>query len=163
MNEMVSSERWNTINSAEMALGVQRVIDSIQRHEEPPTECSRFLDKAIEFLVEAQAGGALITGTTLEGVSSFKGTFSPLCMATDVYISFRSESETSDDYKKVNDLLNGYRKTLTGIKEGGIRYETEPEQLNHMEGFFGVLFDLLSQQADPLMKDYSKPFTFDRG
>ena len=161
MNDMITGERWNSIDSAEMALGIQRVIDSIMREEEPPLECQEFLVRGIEFLDEAEAGGALISGT-LEQADSFKGTFSPLCMATDVYITFKNAPDKSDDYKQVSVLLNGYKTILTGIKDAGTRHEPDQKQLKEIGSFFGVLFDLLSRQADPITKEYSQPFTFVR-
>lgn len=162
MKDMTGGERWNTLNSAEMALGIQRVIDSIMRKEEPPSECQEFLERGIEFLGEAEAGGALISGTELEQADSFKGTFSPLCMATDVYITFKSVPENSNDYKQVSDLLNSYKGTLTNISRAGAQSQSDPKQLEEIGSFFEVLFDLLGRQADPITKEYSQPFTFVR-
>ncbi len=163
MNDMITTgERWNSIDSAEMALGIQRVVDSVMRQEELPLEYREFLERGIEFLDEAEAGSALISGTPLEQTDSFKGTFSPLCMATDVYITFKDAPDKSDDYKQVSVLLNGYKTILTGIKDAGTRHEPDQKQLKEIGSFFGVLFDLLSRQADPITKEYSQPFTFVR-
>lgn len=160
MHDMAIGERWNSIDSAEMALGVQRVIDSVMRREDPPAECQEFLTRGIEFLEEAEAGGALIAGTSLERVDSFKGTFSPLCLATDVLCTFKDVPQDSNDYTQVSDLLNEYKATLTNIRKTEIRCQPDREQLSEIDSFFGVLFDLLSRQADPITKEYSQPFTF---
>lgn len=163
MKDMTGGERWNTLNSAEMALGIRRVLDNVMRQEEPPSECKVFLDKGIEFFEEAEAGGALIAGTPLEQAGSFKGTFSPLCLATDVYITFRNAPEGKGGFKEVSDLLNSYKGSLRRIRETGIQCQIGNEQLAEMGSFFGVLFDLLARQADPVTKGYSQPFTFVQG
>ena len=161
MGDMVMDERWNAIDSADMALGVRWAIDYIKRDKEPPHKYILSLEKGIVFLEEAKAGGTLISSGSLEEAGSFfKGTFSPLCMATDVYITFEDTPNRSEDYKKVSELLNSYKEALVSIKNEGLNYHIEPNIFENVERFFETLFDILAQQSDPVMKDYSRSYNF---
>ena len=146
MSDMVMDERWNAIDSAEMALGIRWAFDYINRGIEPPPQYLESLEKGIEFLEEAKAGGALISGLSPEEVCSFKGTFSPLCMATDVYVTFRDTPNDSSDYKQVSDLLNDYKNALVSIKNERLHCHIEPNIFKEVENFFETLFDILAQQ-----------------
>lgn len=165
MADMVMGERWNATDSTDMALGTRRAINSFMKREELPKDSVGFLRKAIAFLEEARDGGALIAGRQLSSASSFNGTFSPLCLATDVCITFKGRSVTKrkgkHDYDKVGRLLGKYADTLRAIEEKGADAEVRPQSLQEVAGFFRVLSDLLLQQEDPTSKGYSRPY-FDR-
>jgi hypothetical protein len=165
MADMVMGERWNATDSTDMALGTRRAINSVMRREELPKDSVGFLQKAIAFLEEARDGGALVAGRELSSARSFNGTFSPLCLATDVYITFKGGSvdrrKGKHDYGEVGRLLGGYADTLRAIEEKGVNAAVRPENLREVAGFFRVLSDLLLQQEDPTTKGYSRPY-FDR-
>jgi hypothetical protein len=160
MGDMVMDERWNAIDSADMALGVRWAIDYIKRDKEPPPKYIQSLEKGIEFLEEARAGGTLISSGSLKDAGSFKGTFSPLCMATDVYITFEGTDspKKSEDYEKVSKLLNDYICALVSIKEKGVKCRIGDKIFSNVERFFETLFDILAQQSDPIIKEYSRPY-----
>ena len=158
MADIVIGERWNTEDSLEMSLGIRKAIDSVIRKEEPTSECSRLLKEGISFLDEAKGGGALISGVT-EDASSFNGTFLPLCLATDVWISVKEEaSDESNDYTKVGSLLSSYKSVLEEIEEKGSMADVEERTLREVAGFFEVLFRLVLQQGDPMTKQYSQAY-----
>ena len=161
MADMVMGERWNATDSADMALGTRRAISSVMRKEELPTGSVKFIQEAIVFLDEARDGGALITGRRLSSASSFNGTFSPLCLATDAYIELKGGSVTrgrgKHDYGKVRRLLGRYADTLRAIEEKGAAAGVHPRTLQEVAGFFRVLSGLLLQQEDPSTRGYSHP------
>ena len=159
MSDMIMDERWNSIDSAEMALGIRWAIDYIKRKKEP-SQYIESVKKGIEFLEEAEAGGALISGASLEEAGSFKGTFSPLCMATDVYITFSNTPNKREDYKKVRELLNKYKNALVSIRNDGLKCSIGASMFKDVERFFETLFDILAQQSDPIMKNSSRPYVF---
>jgi len=160
MSDMVINERWNAIDSAEMSLGIRWAIDYIKRKKEPPPQYLESLDKGIEFLEEAEAGGTLISSGSLKNAGSFRGAFSPLCMATDVYITFSKTPKESGDYKQVSNLLNDYKDALVSIKNERLNCQIEKDIFKNVESFFETLFDILSQQSDPIIKEYSRPYAF---
>jgi hypothetical protein len=162
MGDPAMGERWNAIESTEMALGVRWAIDYIKRNEEPPHKYIQSLEKGIGFLEEAKAGGTLISSGSLDEAGSFfKGTFSPLRMATDVYVTFSDTPNNSEDYKKVSALLNKYKDALVSIKDEGLNCRTMDDGIfSDVEKFFETLFDILAQQSDPIVKEYSRPYAF---
>lgn len=156
--DKVMDERWNTIEAAEMALGIRQAMDCVRREEECPSKYEKYLAKGIEFLEEAEAGGALISGAGPDKTASFRGDFSPLCMATDVYITFRDTPDKSSDYAEVSKVLSGYRNTLVKITDTNVKSEITEASLKQMEVFFEGLFDMLAERSDPIMQDYSRPY-----
>ena len=162
MSEMLLDERWSTIDSAEMALGVRRVLDAVKNGRSVPEEYVVFLDRGVKFLSEAMAGGALISGMVSEA-DSFSGTFSPLCIATDVYIVFKNDKpEKKDDYGsrgKIGQLLSSYENTLKQIKARDTETVFDEARLTEIEAFFKILFDRLLQRTDPIGQEYSRAYT----
>jgi len=158
MADIIIGERWNTSESLDMALGVRRAIDSVLSQRKPPAECEYQLQKGIEFLNEAKGGFALVTGD-LKEADSFNGTFSPLCLANDVYIRFRGGSvDKSEDTKRLSGLFEAYRSALQKVLDKADKSGIKQSELKEIEQFFEVLTDLLLQQADAMTKDYSRPY-----
>jgi len=159
MGDLVMGERWNTEDSLEMALGVRRALESVLRKEDPPPKCRSLLDKGITFLDEAKGGEALISGLS-EEADSFNGTFLPLCLATDVRIRFIGEAASKDENNKIGELLDSYKNVLLQIKKKKSKSKINPEKLKEITHFFEDLSELLLQQADPMMKEYSQPHNY---
>lgn len=158
MSDIVMGEKWNTQDSVEMAIGVRRALASVMVGKAVPSECCNSLDRGIEFLNEAKGGGALISGQP-QDADSFNGTFSPLCLANDVYISFRGGGlDEHQRYDEVREVFTTYINTLKKVKvEGG---GIEQNILKEMGQFFKVLCDLLLQQADPMTREYSRAWAY---
>ncbi len=156
MSDTVMGERWNTKDSVEMAIGLRRALASTIVGKAVPDEYQSFLERGIEFLNEANGGGALISGQ-LEGADSFNGTLEPLCLANDVYISFvGGKLDEHQKYSKVRGLFTDYINALEKVKTNGQSSGIEPSKLRDIAQFFKVLCDLLLQQADPITREYSQ-------
>lgn len=156
MGDIVIGERWNTSESLDMALGVRRAIASILSQRRLPAECKTQLQKSVEFLNEAKGGSAVLAGTLSEA-DSFTGTFSPLCLAIDVYIRFAGE--TKDARKvKVGKLFQDYIDALQQVEKGRNKPVVNKNMLQQIAQFFEVLTDLLLQQADPMTKEFSHAY-----
>lgn len=158
MGDIVIGEKWSTDASLNMALGVRRAIDSVLNGKKPPAECKPQIQSGVEFLREAQGGSAVMTGTLTEA-DSFTGTFSPLCLAIDVYIRFTKKSEKqSANGQKLSGLFQSYIEALQQLADETDKTDLTIEKLQEIAGFFEVLTDVLLQQADPMTKDYSRPY-----
>ena len=81
-------------------------------------------------------------------------------MATNVYVTFSDTPDKSSDYKRVSELLNGYKNALVSIKDEGLKCRIEDGIFKEVESFFETLFDILAQQSDPIIKEYSRPYSF---
>jgi hypothetical protein len=154
----------DSINAAEMALGVRRILGKVVKKQKFPAEWKKYLDMGITFLNEAQAGGCLISGSA-EGFQSFNGTFSPLRLVTDVYIVFKSASppDSRDEYGregKVGKLLDKYKTILVDVKEKGAESKIGKSELDELVGFFKQLFNLLLAESDPIIKSHSQTYAF---
>lgn len=157
MSDTVMGERWNTKDSVEMAIGLRRALASVIAGKGVPSECQSFLERGIEFLNEANGGGALISGN-LEEADSFNGTYMPLCLANDVYISFvGGRLDEHQRYSEIRGLFTNYINALEKVKIKGQGSGIEPSMLRDIGQFFKVLCDLLLQQADPMAREYSRP------
>jgi hypothetical protein len=151
-------ERWNTEDCLGMALGIRRTIDSLIRKQEPTSESTQLLHEGIRFLDEAKAGRALISGV-LDEAESFNGTFLPLCLAINVCVSFKNASpESGETDGEVGTLLTNYKNALEQIENKGLQSKIDQSTLDEIAGFFEALSNLLLQQADPLIKEYSRSY-----
>lgn len=158
MSDLVMGERWNPDETVEMALGIRRAIGCVMRKEEPPPECYGSLEKGVQFMSEVKGGYALILGTH-EEADSFNGTFSPLCLANDVYINFSGGSQDKKENSQIiNQLFSKYKETLEKLRDENLRRGIEQRTLGEIGHFFEILCDLLLQQADPIFKEYSESY-----
>jgi len=137
-------ERWNTQDSVGMGIGIRRALASVLAGTDVPFEYLGSLEMGIEFLNEAKGGGALISGQS-EGVDFFQGTFSPLCLANDVYITFVGPEmdQHQRQYDEVRGIFTKYVETLERVKSGEQVINTEGDSLKEIGRFFKVLCDLL--------------------
>jgi hypothetical protein len=153
-NSMV--ERWNIIDTAEMAVGLESVLSRYLREKPMPFDCLESLERGIEFLEEACNGGAIVCGSVQ--TSGFTGTLSPLRWSTRIVT--RTSNETDEEmaiYKKVIDMLNLYKTMLKGIKEG--KQKPDSSIVENAQYFFSTLADTLMREADPLTSSYSRPLS----
>jgi len=156
VSDIVMGEKWNTQDSVEMAIGVRRALANVMAGKDVPSECRSSLERGIEFLNEAKGGGALISGQ-LQDADSFNGTFSPLCLANDVYISFVGDKlDESKRYDEVQSVFIKYINALEEVKAKESRSTVKQDTIKEMAQFFKVLCELLLQQADPMMSEYSR-------
>ncbi len=153
MSDSTIVDRWNVIESAGMAVGVEGVLYRIINDKPSPFDFEESLRDGIDFLEEASNGGAIICGESLS--SGFTGTLSPLRWSRDVYIDIEeSQLEESQVYKHVVKTLREFKDLLEKIKEKeDIDSESETPKKAHQ--FFGGLASFLMRQADPVSKSYS--------
>ena len=147
-------ERWNVIDSAEMAVGVEGVLYRELKKKPRPFDFDESLDSGIAFLHEASCGGAIICGTSES--QGFTGTLSPLSWSTDVYIDVEpKQAGEADIYKKIVETLENYKELLEKLKrEEQIEYGSAILEKAHI--FFKLLADILIRQADPVARTYSR-------
>ena len=157
MGDLVLGERWNTEDSLEMALGIREAVESLIRKREPQDRCLKQLEKGVKFLEEAKGGEAIISGAA-EEADSFNGTFVPICLATDVCIKIKNGTpDTDEGAKRVGALISKYKDALEKMKERGLKSKIPETTLKEIASFFKALCALLLEEADPVMKDYSRP------
>ena len=148
-------ERWNVIDSAEMAVGVEGVLYRELNKKPRPFDLDDSLDSGIAFLHEASCGGAIICGTSKS--QEFTGTLSPLSWSTDVYIVVEPvKAGKADIYKNIVETLEGYKELLEKLKKKEERIEHGSAILEKAHIFFKSLADILIRQADPVARTYSR-------
>jgi len=145
-------DRWNVIDAAAMAVGVEGVLYRIVHDKPRPFDFDEALGRGLEFLREAGTGGAIICGTPPG--SGFTGTLSPLCWSADAYIEIRSGRGPEDKsfYQDVLKALRSYEKLLNNLRSGQA-YDKKETKSTH--DFFHTLADLLVEQADSTTRKYS--------
>jgi len=156
MSDSLMVERWNVIDSADMAVSIEGVLHRVIQNKKMPYDYEESLGSAIEFLDEAGNGGAIICGTVTS--SGFTGTLAPLSWSTDVYIGVKpqGEAEEGELYQKVVETLNEYKMLLEKMR-GNKTIDTDSPILKRAHEFFGRLGNLLLSEADPLTRSYSQP------
>lgn len=151
-------ERWNSIDSAKMAVSVESVLYRILNNRNLPFDFDEALDSGIAFLEEAKSGGAIICGSP--ETNDFTGTLSPLRLSTSVCLSFEStveEKEGIELYKDIVDTLKKYKNLLEKIKEKKeIEAKKERTTANQAYEFFNALSKVLIKQTDPISETYSR-------
>lgn len=140
----------NMLETANMALGIVRILDKIGSHGGIPEGCESILSKGISFVDEAKGGMATITGSTRQA-DSFHGSFGPSSLVTDVCIVFKDKCT-----KDLEDRLNRYRDLLTNLHSGSS--DVDSSIVPEMESFFEAIFDILTMNEDPTVSSYSQPF-----
>ncbi len=153
MSNSSMMDRWNVVDTARMAVGVESVLSRTLRGKPNPYDFAESLESGIAFLDEALSGGRIICGDTFTG--QFTGTLSPLNWSTDVYISFHNKRMTEEAYREIVSILDNYKYILEKIKIEA-KNVLEEEKLKEAHNFFSKLAKMLLNQADPTNKLYSR-------
>lgn len=152
MVENTMIEKWNVIDSADMAVSIQGIIQRKLNGKKMPFDYDESLEQGIDFLDEASTGGAIICGNV--STSGFVGTLSPLRWSTVVYIANAGKDSEERVYQNVTKALNNYKKLLQNMKNN---QDVSGEILLEANSFFSALADVLLREADPLTRTYSQP------
>ena len=153
MSDSSIVDRWNVIESAGMAVGVEGVLYRFINNKPSPFDFEESMKDGIDFLDEASNGGAIICGESLS--SGFTGTLSPLRWSRDVYIGIEeSQLEESEVYKNVVKTLRDFKVLLEKIQRNE-EIDSDSEAPMKAHQFFGGLASFLMRQADPVSKSYS--------
>ena len=152
MADNLMVDRWNAIDAAAMAVGVEGVLHRVIYDKPRPFDFNDALGRGVEFLREAGTGGAIFCGNSPG--SGFTGTLSPLCWSTDAYIEIRSGRGPEDEsfYRDVLKALQSYENVLNNLISGK---KCENTESRNALNFFHALAELLIEQADPTTKRYS--------
>lgn len=157
MNDNSMIERWNSIDSAKMAVSVKSVLYRLLNNKKPPFDFDEALDEGIAFLQEAQSGGAIICGNP--ETSDFTGTLSPLRLSTTIYLSFKPatrEEKEIEIYQKIVKTLKSYKQLLERTKEEKTMGDKEQDTAKGAYDFFNALSNALIKQTDPTTETYSR-------
>lgn len=146
-------ERWNIIDTAEMAVSVDAAISRLISNKKLPFDFEEAVDRGIAFLEEAVGGGAILCGSA--EVNEFTGTLSPMEWSTDVYLDIEMEKEESESYVDIVNLLSEFKTFLSDIKVTKALMPERRKIASLAHHFFGSLATTLMKQADPLTKTYS--------
>lgn len=153
MSDSTMIDRWNVINAARMAVGVEGVLSRIMRKKPMPFDFDESIDEGIAFLDEAEKGGSILCGNL--ATCGFSGTLSPLNLSTEILIRFNPQDEKDDLYKEIVSFLAKYKEVLGNIKKG----ESESNSAKDLEPvclFFKSLGNIMLSQADPINKTFSR-------
>ncbi len=151
MADNLMVDRWNVIDAAAMAVGVEGLLSRVLHNKPRPFDFDEALIRGIEFLREASTGGAIICGNPPN--NGFTGTLSPLCWSTDAYIEIRpNQNQATNVYPEIVKALKSYEELLNKLRSGQAYSKAEAQSALD---FFHALAEILSEQADPATKRYS--------
>lgn len=151
-------EKWNVIDSAEMAVSVDAALYRLLNKKKLPFDFDEAMERGIAFLEEAREGGAIICGSP--EASDFTGTLSPMKWSTDVYLTFDASKGEMELYNDVVTTLTNYKELLKKLlSEKHLDVDNDLKIANNAHQFFGTLASVLMEQADPLTETYSHQVT----
>ena len=147
-------EKWNVIDSAEMAVSVDAALYRLLNDKKRPFDFDEAIERGIAFLEEAREGGAILCGSP--ETSDFTGTLSPMRWSTDVYLTIDAGKEEMELYNDVVSTLASYKELLQKIKnEEKLDVDSDSNLAVEARQFFRTLATVLMEQADPLTETYS--------
>lgn len=146
-------EKWNSINSADMAVSLQGILNRKINNKSMPFDFDDSIEKGIEFLEEASTGGAIICGNV--ETNGFTGTLSPLRWSTVVYVGIDPKTKNENEetiYQGVTKALNEYKDLLEKLQK---QEQVSNKILEDAHSFFRALAEIFLREANPTTRTYS--------